>query len=109
MTVGVRGEAVENLFVQIRPRLIKIQAVLKFCSRGMMNFKNAFQQVLVGFQFIAFERVFGKILSGKLFCHNDILHNPAHGIRRNNIVWNISPVTAGSKKNDKKKNGRALH
>jgi hypothetical protein len=109
VTAGIRSETVENPFVQVRPRLIKSQAILKFHPGSMVDFKNAFQQVLVGFQFIPFERIFGNILIGILFRNNDVLHNTAHGIRRDNIVWDTVPVTAGSQRNDKKKNGQALH
>lgn len=75
----------------------------------MMNFKNPFQQFLVGLYFVRPERIPDNILIGVFLGHDNIIHDPAHGILGDDTFGDIRPVVAGGKKNGKKKKGQMLH
>lgn len=68
----------------------------------MMNLKNRFQQFLVGLYFIRPERIPDNILIGVFFGHDNIIHDPAHGILRDNPFWDTRTVVTGDKENQKK-------
>ena len=54
VAVGIGGETVKYFLIQIRPGFVETQAFFKIFLGYMVNFKNRFQQILVGLHLIFF-------------------------------------------------------